>query len=275
MIKKYIILIIFLSILEASLIGYIGWWRAPFWGFVQSKNLYMFYWYLIYFGIAALAACGISAMNIWYQNKATLAYRDKLTEKALNINLDRPNSVEGQAQRIQEDPNSYPAFIFTFCAQMFRNVLVLGVYGTILVYQLSFINLLYPFLYTILGTGLAAYIAKPLFSLNYLNQVVEAKFRQELTKENYKTVHDNNLKVYKATKKLNYFQYFFSQISVIFPYLVIAPLYFTSNIIFGVYMQCASAMANMVECLSLLINNYGEFNKWLSCRRRLKELEII
>jgi putative ATP-binding cassette transporter len=278
MIRKYIIYIIILTCIEASLVGYIGWWRSPFWTMVQNHDLHNFLWYILYFTIAALAACFVSATNIWYQSLSGQLIRGQLTSKAIDIHTLDNNQVEGQSQRIQEDCNSYPTFVFSFGAQIFRNLLVLLVYSVLLIVQLKTFGywyLLLPFAYAIIGTSIAHFIGKPLVHLNYINQMYEAKFRQALTELNYQTVRQNNYNVFCATKKLNYFQYFFGQVSVIFPHLVLAPLYFGLTITFGVFMQCASAMASMVECLSVLINNYAEFNRWLSCRKRLKELKII
>jgi ABC-type uncharacterized transport system fused permease/ATPase subunit len=40
-------------------------------------------------------------------------------------------------------------------------------------------------------------------------------------------------------------------------------------------MQVASSMAEIINNLSFILNSFSEINRFLSCRRRLKELQII
>jgi ABC-type uncharacterized transport system fused permease/ATPase subunit len=88
-------------------------------------------------------------------------------------------------------------------------------------------------------------------------------------------VHSNNYKLFVKTKYLQYFQSFYNQITVIIPHLILIGLYFTGRITFGIFMQVASSMAEIINNLSFILNSFSEINRFLSCRRRLKELQII
>jgi putative ATP-binding cassette transporter len=79
----------------------------------------------------------------------------------------------------------------------------------------------------------------------------------------------------RQTKKLNYFQQFYGQVAVIIPICVLAPSYFAAAITFGVLMQAVSIMSTVLDNLSYGINSFGEINRLLSCKRRLKEAGVI
>lgn len=261
-----------MTALECSLSGYIAYWREPFWNAVQTKNLSQFIWYIGYFTIAASIICYVSGKNQFLQSNTALYYRNKLTNKALKM---PSNIVEGQGQRIQEDCYNYPWYSISLFLGFAKNIIMLFTYLTILVYQLGFYYLLFPIAYAIIGTYIASKLAKPLINLNYLHQVVEAKFRQVLTKMNYIKAHRNCYDLFKTTKNLSYFQYFYNQITVIIPYLILAPLYFGTTLTLGIFMQCASSMNSIIDCMSYFINSFNDINLWLSCRKRLKELKVI
>lgn len=271
-IKKCIFIIFTLVLIECALVGYIGWWRSPFWEAVNNRDLYKFIEYIIYFSVAALSACFTSSYSVYIQQYTALLYRYKLTRKAFKL---KEGLVEGQEQRVQEDCFTYPALFISLFTGGIKNIILLVVFMGILLYQLNVYYLILPLLYVFLGTLVAAKLAKPLVNLNYINQVFEAKFRKYISKLNYSKVHRNNYNLFKITKHLGYFQYFYNQITVIVPYLILAPVYFSAAIVFGVFMQCASSMNQIIDCLSYIINSFNDINKFLSCKKRLKELELI
>lgn len=270
--KKYYILIFILVLCDCACGGFIGIWREFFWESVSKKEVLEFFILIGEFSIAALISCFVTGYQSYLISILSLAYRTKLTRKALQLKL---SDTEGYAQRIQEDCLSYPSLMLTLSTGVVKSLSMIIVYTVILVNQLPLFYLLFPLVYTILGTGIAAYIAKPLISLNYINQVVEAKFRQSLTKLNYKNTHRNNYNLFRTTKFLAYFQSFYNQITIIVPYLGLSFIYFSGKITFGVFMQVSSSMIEIINNLSFLINSFNDLNKLLSCRKRLLEVKII
>lgn len=271
-IKLIFVTIILLTIFECSLIGYIGWWRDGFWSSVSEKQEVKFWLYISYFCIAALSICYISAKNDYLRNYLSLVFRTKLTRialKKLHVKL------EGLNQRVQEDCLKYPSILIDFIYGLFKNLLILGIALYLLLKALPIIYLVIPLIYSIFGTMIASYLAYPLVALNYINQVFEARFRELLNKRLYAKVYRNNYNLFIRTKKVSYFQYFYGQITVIVPYLLLAGAYFNSVIVFGVFMQCAALINQIIECLSYFINSINSINLWLSCRRRLKELGVL
>ncbi len=270
--KFKIVFLVLLVLLEACGILYIGVWRESFWQSINEHNLNNFIYYISLFSIVAGLLCLISGYYQYLINLLSLNWRTLLTNKAFTSNH---KNIEGGSQRVQEDCMTYPLGTLTLSVGLFRSFLTLLIFTWLILNQLPAIYLLFPFMYAIIFTGLGAVIAKPLINLNYMNQVREAAFRANLTITNYIFVFNNNLDLFRKTKHLNYFQYFYNQITVIVPYVMLSSLYFSTKITFGVLMQQASAIAEIIGSLSYLINSFGDINKWLSCRKRLKELDII
>lgn len=279
--KYYLILTLGLVICECLLVGYIGYWREFFWEAVQNKQLHNFFVRIGQFTLAALGICLISGYTTYLISYISLLVRTDLTRIAIN----KPyNCIEGGEQRVQEDCFNYPFYAITLLVGILRNVLVLGIFVVIITVQLGPIYLLLPIIYTLVGTVIAGWIAKPLIKLNYLMQVVEARFRryvhtskpgEHLTNLRYQEVFDTNKQLFMRTKYLSYFQSFYNQITVIVPYLILSPLYFGGKIVFGVFMQVASSMNHVIDSLSYIINSFNDINNWLSCRKRLQELGVL
>lgn len=270
--KLNIISILLLLLLDCSLVGFIAFWREGFWTAVEQRHLIQFGWYLGSFSIVALLSCFVGGYQQYLINYATLVWRSKLTRKAFKL---KDKTVEGHEQRVQQDCLDYPSLIFNLSIGLLRNIINGCVFVYILITRLGFIYLILPIVYVIIGTLLASFIAKPLVSLNYINQVAEAKFRRLLTKMNYSAAYKNNINLAKRTKYLSYFQSFYNQITVIVPYIILYPVYFSSKIVFGTFMQCASAMNSVIDGLSFIINSFDSINKMRSCHRRLKEIKIL
>ncbi len=279
-VKWFIFLLIALVVLECIGVGYIGIWREGFWQAVETKATSIFIWKLGEFVLVALGLCLIAGYSQFLVNKIALLMRTKLTNKSMHMPY---KSIEGGAQRIQEDCFNYPWLGLTLFTGLLRSTINVGTFSIIIGYQLGVYYLLIPIGYTIVGTIIAHYFAKPLINLNYIHQCVEATFRAKLTELTnkkkkmgfYQECYDNYMNLAVTTKKLNYFQSFYNQITVVVPYIIIAPLYFGSKILFGTFMQVASAMNHVIESMSYIINSYDMINNWLSCRRRLKEMGVI
>lgn len=280
--NKCFVILTILLLLDCVLAAYIGWWRDPFWNAVAHRDVYTFIRYIAYFSIVALTDCFITGYSSYISNIISLNIRTKLTKKAFK--LENHYEIEGGAQRIQEDCFKYPALLIQLISGLLRSILMIVVFSVIVITQVGSFYLIVPILYSIIGTGLAGKIAYPLIKLNYINQACEAKFRHVLQervrfsenrKKPYIEVHRNNFNLFLYTKYLNYFQSFYNQVTVVIPYIALSFLYFTGKIVFGVLMQAASAMTEIINNMSYIINSFSDINKFLSCRKRLREIGII
>jgi putative ATP-binding cassette transporter len=145
--------------------------------------------------------------------------------------------------------------------------------------------------YAALGTWLTHRIGKPLIALNFNQQRYEADFRfglvrfrenaegvalyggeaQELAgfRRRFADVVANWIRIMIQQKRLTWFTAGYSQVAIIFPYIVAAPRYFSGAIPLGGLMQTASAFSQVQSALSWFIDAYTTFAEWRASAGRL------
>jgi putative ATP-binding cassette transporter len=150
-------------------------------------------------------------------------------------------------------------------------------------------------IYAVLGTTLTHLIGWPLVGLNFQQQRYEADFRFNLVRarENaeqiallhgepaertrlqsrFGLVVQNWMDIMQRTKKLTAFTATYSQASVIFPYVLVAPAYFAEKVQLGGMMQTASAFSSVQDSLSFFISSYRTLAEWQSVVARLSGFE--
>ncbi len=150
-------------------------------------------------------------------------------------------------------------------------------------------------IYAVIGTALTQFIGKPLIALNFQQQRFEADFRFNLvrTRESaeqiaalkgeaaereqhltrFGSVIANWYALMQRQKKLTFFTQSYSQASVIFPYVVVAPAYFSGAVQLGGLMQTASAFNSVQNALSYFITSYRNIAEWRAIIARLTGFE--
>ena len=150
-------------------------------------------------------------------------------------------------------------------------------------------------IYSVLGTVLTHLIGWPLVGIDFRQQQYEADFRFNLVRvrENseqiallqgdeaererllvrFGRVVENWLAIMSRTKKLTAFTASYSQASVIFPYILVAPAYFAKKIPLGGMMQTASAFSSVQGALSFFITIYRQLAEWQAVVNRLDGFE--
>jgi putative ATP-binding cassette transporter len=145
--------------------------------------------------------------------------------------------------------------------------------------------------YAIAGTVLTHYIGRKLVGLDFQQQRVEADFRFSLVRlrENsegvalyrgereelgglrhrFSEVIANWWRLMRKRKQLNWFQSFYAQLAIIFPYIVVSPRFFSGAIPLGAIFQTASAFGQVQGSLSWFINAYVSYAQWKATVDRL------
>ena len=146
-------------------------------------------------------------------------------------------------------------------------------------------------IYAMVGTYFTHLIGWPLVGLNFKQQRYEADFRFNLVRvrenseqiallkgepaetdrllERFGRVVANWLLIMTRTKKLTFFTAAYSQVSIVFPYVVVSPAYFAGKMQLGGLMQTASAFNSVQNSLSFFINVYRSLAEWRSVIQRL------
>jgi putative ATP-binding cassette transporter len=145
--------------------------------------------------------------------------------------------------------------------------------------------------YAICGTLLTRKIGYPLIRLTFDQQRFEADFRFSLVRlrenaenvafyggeprefETFRTrferIVDNWWGIIRRRKKLTWFTTGYSQLAIVFPFIVAAPRYFGHVIHLGGLMQIASAFGQVQDSLSFIVNSYTEIAQYQAVVQRL------
>lgn len=272
--KKYLFWLGIFSILEIGMALYLTSWRESFWNDISNKNATGFITQLVIFSAVALAICFVSGFSGYLSNLTSIKWREKLNSKAFSV-CESTHSIENLNQRIQEDCMSYPDLVLNLAIGGIKALMYIIVFSISLMLYFHWWYLSILIAYTIIGSILTNYIAKPLIHLNYEQQRAEASYRNDLTITNFKDCIFIMLGLAKKQKHLTYFQQFYGQVGVVLPLLIIAPTYFHSAMTIGLLMRFSSLSSTILDNMSFGINSFAMINRLLSCKRRLKEAKIL
>src|SRR5215813_1198113 len=150
-------------------------------------------------------------------------------------------------------------------------------------------------LYPIVGTLVTHLIGRALLRLNYNQQRYEADFRFNLVRvrengeqiallagepaererllERFGAVIGNWFRIMTQTKRVTFFRAGYDQASVVFPFIVVAPVYFAGTIALGGLMQISDAFSNVQNALSFFVTNYRDLAEWRAVMERLAGFE--
>ena len=151
-------------------------------------------------------------------------------------------------------------------------------------------------LYAMVGTALTHLIGWPLVGLNFRQQRFEADFRFNLVRvrENseqiallrgesdereqlfnrFGRVVGNFMQIMLRTKKLTFLTASYTQVSTIFPFIVIGPAYFAGTIQLGGLKQTASAFTSVQTALSFFVDAYRQLAEWRAVIARLDGFNV-
>jgi putative ATP-binding cassette transporter len=150
-------------------------------------------------------------------------------------------------------------------------------------------------IYAVIGTWLTHLIGWPLISLNFQQQRFEADFRFNLVRsrenaeqiaslhgeaaererhlDRFGMVVSNWIAIMRRQKKLMWFTQSYGQAAVIFPYVMVAPVYFAGKMQLGGMMQTASAFGSVQRALSYFVSAYQSIAEYQSIVARLSGFE--
>ncbi len=214
-------------------------------------------------------------------------------------------------QRIAEDVHSFVGTTMVLGIGFFGNLLRLCIF----LYVLWGLSITFPMtsfgfsfnipgyliwialLYAAAGTLITHVIGKPLVHLKYNQERYEANFRFSMARirenseqiallggegaervalnERYNSILGNVYGVIRRQKKLSFFTGFFSQVSVIFPYLLFGPAYFFGKATYGTMMQANSAFSNVQDGLTWFVDSYVSLADYRAVVQRLTGFETV
>ena len=150
-------------------------------------------------------------------------------------------------------------------------------------------------IYAVIGTSFTHWLGWPLISLNFRQQRFEADFRFNLVRsrenseqiaslhgeaaererhlDRFGSVVSNWIAIMQRQKKLLFFTQSYSQASVIFPYVMVSPAYFSSAMQLGSLMQTGAAFSSVQTALSYFVTAYRQIAEYQAVVARLSGFE--
>lgn len=218
------------------------------------------------------------------------------------------NGSDNPDQRLQEDVTQFTAETISLTLGFLEASLTLGSFVGILwglsgittftvggtTFAMSGFMVWMALAYAATGSYIAHWLAKSLAGLNAKNQMLEANFRHHLVRvrdasesiafergsvaetssltRRFAQVVDNLWITLKVQKRFTWFSAGYNQASVVFPFLVAAPKFFSGAIKLGDLIQTSSAFGRVEGALSWFIGNYMRLASWQATTLRLTSL---
>jgi vitamin B12/bleomycin/antimicrobial peptide transport system ATP-binding/permease protein len=219
------------------------------------------------------------------------------------------DAADNPDQRISDDLQMFVQYTLTICIGILNSVVTLGSFVVILwrlsaeapltlfgvSYNIPGYLVWAALIYAVVGTMLTHLIGWKLIPLNFQQQRFEADFRFNLvrTRENaeqiaalggeaaererhlnrFSYVIGNWYALMQRQKQLTFFTQSYSQASVIFPYIMVSPAYFSGAVQLGGLMQTASAFNSVQNALSYFVSSYRNIAEWRAIIARLTGFE--
>lgn len=234
-----------------------------------------------------------------------LAHRNYLRLQLTDRETDNPD------QRIADDLKKFVSMTLRLTLELMSSIVTLFAFAAILWELSGPLDIPLPgggsitipgymlwvaIVYAVVGTWIANLVGRPLIKLNYDQQRYEADFRFTLVRfrENaeaialyrgesdeqrglayrFGNVVSNWWALMRMTKRLTWYTAGYSQIAIIFPFVVVSPRYFFSDKFqLGDLMQTASAFGQVRTSLSFFVSFYTELAEWRSVVDRLTGFE--
>ena len=146
-------------------------------------------------------------------------------------------------------------------------------------------------LYSLIGTYITHIVGRKLVKINFIQQKYEADFRFSMIrlresaesvafyrgeaqegsvfKQRFKMLLDNFWKLVNKQKQLVFLNSGYSQIAIIFPFVVAMNRYLTREVTPGGLMQVASAFGRVQDSLSYFVDMYSSIAQWQAVVMRL------
>ncbi len=304
-----LIAVIGLSLFSVAISVWINSWYKDFYNALEKKDDTAFWSLILYFcGIAAVAILG-AVYRLYLTQMLTIRWRAWLTEKHFSrwlahknyYQLEQGGYTDNPDQRISEDLNNFTSNTLSLGLGLIRTVVSLvsfsiilwGVSGSIEVFGYTIPGYMFwcALIYAVVGSWITHLIGRRLIGLNNQQQRFEADLRFSMVRvrenaesialyngeanENQRLstrfgrVWHNFWDIMKVSKRLTFFTAGYSQIAVIFPFIVAAPRYFAGKIELGELMQINSAFGNVQENFSWFISAYADLASWRATCDRL------
>jgi putative ATP-binding cassette transporter len=242
----------------------------------------------------------VGVMFRFTEERLGLLWRDFLTHRIAALYIDSrvylrmsdDGTVSNPDQRMTEDVRQLTTSTLSFILMILNGTMTVISFSGVL-WTISPKLFMIAVLYALLGSALTIWLGRPLIRLNYRQADFEANFRSSLidTHTNARAISrdgrepevrerlmnrvdglvENFRRVISINRNLSFFTTGYNYMIQLIPVLIVAPLFISRQVEFGVIGQSAMAFATLLGAFSLVINQFQAISSYASVVTRLGE----
>lgn len=226
----------------------------------------------------------------------TKYYTERYFKNQTFYKIQSQSIIDNPDQRIVDDLSSFTGTALSFSLSLFNATVDLISFSNILfgIYPPLFAVLL---VYSIGGTAISVFLGRELVTLNFLQEKKEADFRYGLVRvrenaesiafyggesnemqlllQRFKSAFENLTRLLISSRNLDFFTSGYRYLIQILPAAVVAPMYFSGKIEFGVINQSVSAFNHILGDFSLVVYQIQAISAFSAIIDRLGEFEDV
>lgn len=282
-------------------------WFGTFYNAIQQAlakpgavTLDQFFALLMTFGIIALVHISTSVLTAFVTSHYIFRWRTAMNDYYV-ANWPRLRHIEGASQRVQEDTMRFAETLEGLGARLIDALMTLIAFLPILwalsahVKEIPLIGemsqglVFVAVVWAAIGTALLALVGIRLPGLEFRNQRVEAAYRKELVLGEddtrraepptlgtlFRDVRTNYFRLYLNFLYFNIARYGYLQVSVLIPYIALAPTIVAGAVTLGVMNQTIRAFGRVENSFQYLAHSWSTIISLISIYKRLKAFEAL
>lgn len=235
-------------------------------------------------------------LSLRWRSWMTSYYMERYLKNQTFYKIQSQSIIDNPDQRIVDDLSAFTGTALAFSLTFFNAAVDLVSFSNILfgIYPPLFIVLI---VYSLGGTAISVFLGKGLVSLNFMQEKKEADFRYALVRvrenaesiafyggeenerqlllERFRRAFENLSKLLISSRNLEFFTSGYRYLIQILPAAVVAPMYFTGKIEFGVINQSVSAFNHILGDFSLIVYQFQAISAFSAVIDRLGEFNDV
>lgn len=239
---------------------------------------------------------GRETLGLRWRAWMTRYYLGRYFENQTFYKIQSQSIIDNPDQRIVDDLSSFTGTSLSFALTLFTAAVDLISFSNILfgIYPPLFVVLI---VYSLGGTAISVLVGKGLVNLNFMQEKKEADFRYGLVRirenaesiafyggeenemqlllQRFKQAFENLTQLLIASRNLDFFTSGYRYLIQILPAAVVAPMYFSGKIEFGVINQSYSAFNHVLGDFSLIVYQFQAISAFSAVIDRLGEFSDI
>ncbi|KAL0925165.1 hypothetical protein M5K25_003476 [Dendrobium thyrsiflorum] len=235
-------------------------------------------------------------LSLRWRSWMTSYYLERYLKNRTFYKIQSQSIIDNPDQRIVDDLSSFTGTALAFSLTVFNAAVDLISFSNILygIYPPLFVVLI---VYSLGGTAVSVFLGKGLVNLNFMQEKKEADFRYALVRvrenaesiafyggeknekqlllDRFKRAFENLSQLLISSRNLDFFTSGYRYLIQILPAAVVAPMYFSGKIEFGVINQSVSAFNHILSDFSLIVYQFQSISAFSAIIDRLGEFDDV